>query len=348
MTAQPAHAVVSVIVPCRNEAGYIGACLDSVLASEYPADMMEVLVVDGRSDDGTRAVLDEYARRDPRIRILDNARRTTAVALNIGIRAARGPILVRLDAHVVYPANYIGELVGALETSGADNVGAVIDTLPANDSTIARAIAAAISHPFGVGNAYFRIGVQEPRWVDTVPFFCCRRELFDRVGCFDEELLGSEDDEFNGRVVLRGGRHLLLPGVVSKYYARDSLRKVARMYYQYGYFKPVAARKLGRVLTGRQLVPPAFVLALGGSAILGLWLQPARLLSAAVVAVYLCAVGAFAIAGARRRTVRDVGALALVFAVIHCSYGFGFLRQLARFALPASRRPQPAEVPLSR
>lgn len=340
--------LVSVIVPCRNEAGYIGACLDSVLGGEYPAEAMEVLIVDGRSDDGTRAILDDYARRHARIRVVDNARRTTAVALNLGIGAARGDILVRLDAHVVYPPNYIGELVRALEESGADNVGAVIDTLPANESTIARAIATAISHPFGVGNAYFRIGVPEPRWVDTVPFFCCHRSLFERVGYFDEELLGSEDDEFNGRVVLRGGRHLLLPGVVSKYYARDSLRKVARMYYQYGYFKPVAARKLGRVLTGRQLVPPAFVLSLGASALLGIFLQPARYLAAAIAAVYLGAVGAFAVAGARRRRIQDVAALALVFAVIHCAYGFGFLRQLARLALPASHRPHPVEVPLSR
>ncbi|PYP29448.1 MAG: hypothetical protein DMD55_01410, partial [Gemmatimonadetes bacterium] len=153
-TAARRFAVVSVIVPCRNEERYIARCLDSILASDYPRERLEVLVVDGQSDDRTRAILDDYVSRQPIIRVLDNPRRIQPVALNIGIRASRGEILLRMDAHVVYPPNYISELVAALERTGADSVGGVLITVPGNQTPIGRAIAIAMSHPFGVGNAY--------------------------------------------------------------------------------------------------------------------------------------------------------------------------------------------------
>src|SRR5439155_1441239 len=253
----------------------------------YPSilqGLREVLVLDDQSDDRTRAILDDYVSRQPIIRVLDNPRRIQPVALNIGIRASRGEILLRMDAHVVYPPNYISELVAALERTGADSVGGVLITVPGNQTLIGRAIAIAMSHPFGVGNAYFRIGVRQPRWVDTIAFFCCRRETFERVGLFDEQLARDEDSEFNARLIKRGGRILLSPNVVSHYFARDSLSQVARMYYQYGYSKPLVARKVGAVMTARQLVPPAFVLLLAATAALSPWVGLAGLLLGATAA----------------------------------------------------------------
>ena len=181
--------LVSVIVPSRNEAHRIGPCLESILGNDYPSDRLEILVVDGMSDDGTRTVVESFGARFPQLRLVSNDRKITPAALNLGIAAAQGSVIVRMDAHVEYPRDYISALVALLEESGADNVGGVCRTLPANDSPIARAVALGMSHPLGVGNSHFRIGTSENRWVDTVPFGCYRREVFDRIGTFDEELV---------------------------------------------------------------------------------------------------------------------------------------------------------------
>src|SRR5438445_576499 len=208
---------VSIVVPCRNEAQYVRSLLDSILANEYPRDRLEVLIVDGMSDDGTRSVIWSYSRRHPVIQLLDNPNRTTPCALNLGISRARGTIIMRMDAHAEYPPNYIADLVAWLERTGADNVGGACLTLPADATATARAIAAALAHPFGIGNARFRLGTDEPRDVDTVPFGCFRRDVFERVGLFDEELVRNQDDEFNFRLLRAGGRVLLVPGAVCRY-----------------------------------------------------------------------------------------------------------------------------------
>src|SRR5688572_7628844 len=197
---------VTVILPCRNEARYIGPCLDSILAGAYPADLLEILVVDGHSTDETRALVKDYAARHPQVRLLDNPARIVPTALNIGIRAATGDVIARMDAHVIYPPEYLPRLVAALEESGADNVGGCVITLPADGTATAQAIAIALGQPFGVGNSHFRIGSPKARFVDTVPFGCFRRELFNRVGMFDEELVRNQDDEFNARIISRGGK----------------------------------------------------------------------------------------------------------------------------------------------
>jgi glycosyltransferase involved in cell wall biosynthesis len=340
---------VTVIVPTREEERYIAATLDSILATAYPADRLEVLVVDGRSRDRTPAVVREYAARHPAVVLLDNPKRTAPAALNIGIRAARGDIIVRMDAHVFYPTDYLPRAVAALLETRADNVGGVIVTRPGADTPMGRAIALGLSHPFGVGNSYFRIGTAERRWVDTVPFGCFRRSLFAHVGLFDEELVRNQDDEFNFRIRRRGGRVLLLPDLVAYYYARPSLRHVARMYFQYGYFKPLVARKLGRIMTARQLVPAAFLLTLAAAAVLTPWFTWAAVGGGAVVAAYALAVGACAVAAATRHGARCGLALGAVVAVLHASYGFGFLRGVVDHVLRRGRgRPDPATLAPSR
>jgi GT2 family glycosyltransferase len=340
--------LVSVIVPCRNEEHYIAQCLDSIVATTYPTERLEVLVADGRSDDRTREIAWSYAARYPWSRVLDNPGRTAPIALNVGIRDARGDLIVRMDAHAVYPPDYLAQLVAALQETGADNVGGRLVTLPADASAMARGISLALSHPFGVGNAYFRIGARSRRWVDTVPFGCFRREVFSRVGMFDEELVRNQDDEFNFRLVHRGGRVLLDPAIVAYYYARASLRQVARMYYQYGYFKPLVARKVGRVMTGRQLVPPAFVASLGttGAATLA---EPA---AAPVFALLLASYGAALLGGTAHAAygagVRCGLAVLAAFATVHASYGFGFLRGLWDLSVGRRRSGAGADTVLSR
>ncbi len=347
MTA-PSTPFVSVVVPCLNEERYIAACLDSILASTYPHDRLEVLVVDGMSGDRTRPLVAEYAERHPAVRLIDNPKHITPAALNVGIRAARGDVIVRMDAHVVYPPDYIPRSVAALEQTGADNVGPVIVTRPADTTAIARAIAVALSHPFGVGNSRFRIGSRERRWVDTVAFGCFHIGIFDRVGMFDEELPRNQDDEFNFRLAKHGGRVLLEPGVVAYYYARGSVRQVARMWYQYGYFKPLVAKKVGRVMNVRQLVPACFLVALAGTAALSPWLTVARVAFGAMVGAYAALALGCGLGVARKQGLACALALPLTFLMIHTSYGFGFLRGVAHHVLGLGKRPDHTSLALSR
>ena len=325
MSSQPR---LTVIVPCRNEARYIGACLDSILATAYPLDRLEILVVDGQSTDGTAKIVADYAAKNPLVRLFNNPQRVVPTGLNIGIRAAQGEIIARMDAHVVYPPEYLPRLVQGLQENHVDNVGGCMINLPADGTATAQAIAIALGHPFGVGNARFRIGAKKPVLVDTVPFGCYRRDVFTRIGMFDEEMVRNQDDEFNNRLIKGGGRVMLLPDVVCYYYARGSFSKLARMYYQYGAFKPLAARKAGRIMTLRQLVPAGFVTVLAASLVTSLFWRPAAIGAAAIAGTYLLGVLACAARVAKSHGFRCAVAIAGVFPVVHFSYGIGFLRGL--------------------
>lgn len=317
---------VSVILPCRNEVRAIGSCLESIVESEYPKEHLEVLVVDGRSDDGTREIVNKFCANFPWMRLLDNNRGITPAALNIGITSARGRIVIRMDAHSRYPPDYILKLVDWMERSKADNVGGICMTRPANQTPKAQAIAIGLSHPWGVGNSHFRTGVSAPKWVDTVPFGCFRREVFEKIGLFDERLLRNQDDEFNHRLIKSGGRILLVPEIVSYYTTRDSLGKLWMMYYQYGYFKPLAARTIGAVMTIRQLVPSAFVMALVLTATLAPWSNLMALLLGLITMSYGVLDLCMGVAVAVKRGLRCGVWSTVVFPVLHLSYGIGYLK----------------------
>lgn len=329
--------LVSVIIPCRDEGGHIADCLDSLVAQDWPRDRMEVFVVDGMSTDGTREVVARYAAQHPWIHLVDNPQRVTPVALNTGIRRAQGEIICRMDVHCRYPHDYLSSLVAELTRSGADNVGGVCRTLPAADAPMPRAIAVALAHPLAVGNAHFRIGASEPRWVDTVPFGCYRRSVFDRIGLFDEELVRNQDDEFNHRLLRSGGRILLVPSVVIDYFARATLSQLGRMMYQYGLFKPLAARKLGGATTVRQLVPPAFVAALGAT----LALSPVSVVMRALFLLIVMAYAMVLLLVTVRQIPGDGAAVALrllaAIPTIHLAYGAGYLWGIWEFVIRARR-----------
>jgi GT2 family glycosyltransferase len=322
----PSTPFVSILVPCRNEEQHLASCLDSIRATSYPADRFEIFVLDGLSDDRTREIAAAAAASDSRIKVLDNPGRTAPAALNIGIGHARGEVIVRMDSHAWYPTDYVPRLVAALQETGADNVGGILVTMPAEDTPTAHAVALVMSHPLGVGNAYFRIGTTERRWVDTVPFGCFRREVFARVGLFDVELPRNQDDEFNFRLQRHGGRVLLEPGVRASYFARRKLRHLRRMFYQYGFFKPLVARKVGRIMTVRQLVPAAFVLSLAAAAALAPWWPPARWVGLGIVASYITVVLAAALPRIRTHGWRCTLLLIAAFPLVHVSYGVGFIR----------------------
>lgn len=216
---------VSIIIPCRNEEKFIGQCLDSIIANDYPKNRLEILVVDGMSEDRTREILDKYEREYSFIKILNNPKKITPVALNLGIKQAKGEIIMRADAHTTYEKDYVSKCLKYLDEYRADNVGGLWITVSRDDTFVGKAIALTLSHPFGAGNAYYRIGSsKEPRWVDTVPFGCYRKEIFKKIGPYNENLMRSQDMEFNLRLKKAGGKILLVPDIVSYYYPKSNLK----------------------------------------------------------------------------------------------------------------------------
>jgi succinoglycan biosynthesis protein ExoA len=313
---------VSVIVPVRNEERYVGECLTCLAGQDYPPDRFEVLVVDGRSTDRSREVAEPFLRNGAMdVRLLDNPDKTTARALNIGIKEARGELIARVDAHAAPAHDFLSESVAALRASGADAVGGPIRSV--GRGLVGEAIALAMSFPFGIGNAAFRYSERE-QYTDTVPFPTYRRDVFERVGLF-EDIAAGEDDEFHLRLGERGGRLLLTPRIGVVYHPRSSISGLVRQYFGYGRAKARVLSLHPGSTRLRQLVPPAFVAALGLTGLLAL-------LRGAFARPFLLVAGAYAAASliaslvlARREGWRYMVLLPLVFACLHVSYGLGFL-----------------------
>lgn len=320
---------VSLICPIYNEEKHIEKCVESLLAQDYPRDRMEILFVDGMSADRTREILDAFQAKYAFIRMFDNPGRTAPYALNIGIGVSQGEVVMRVDAHSAYPPDYVSRLAESLIRLGADNVGGLWNTLPAADTPVCRAIAVASSHVFGVGLSVHKVGADKVRQVDTVPFGCFRREVFDRVGLFDTELTRNQDDEFNGRIIKNGGRIYLIPSVRIDYTARDTIGKAARMYYQYGLFKPLVNKKLGAPATLRQFFPALFVLGIVAGAVWSVFSPIILWIYLGVWSLYLLFGVSFGVREAGRlKDWRLVFSLPCVFFVIHTAYGLGYWKGL--------------------
>lgn len=328
---------VSVVIPMRNEGEHIRPCLEAVLAQDYPAERTEIFVVDGRSDDNSREVVERYTRRHPHLQLLDNPRQNTPAALNVGIRQARGKYVVRIDAHTRVAADYVRQCVALLEASGAANVGGQMR--PVGQTYMGQAAALSTTSRFGVGDAKFHYSEQE-QYVDTVYMGAFRREIFDRVGLFDEELVRNQDYELNVRIRKAGGKILLSPKIVSYYTPRSSLPALWRQYFQYGFWKVRTLQKHPGSLRWRQAIPPLFVLAFFGSLLLGIFWTPARPLFLFVAGCYLLANLIASIIAASRGGWRYLPALPAIFAAIHFAWGLGFLYGLARWSL---LKPPPSE-----
>lgn len=309
---------VSVIIPARNEEKFLARCLDSVYAQTVPP--LEVILADGMSEDQTREIAGEYAEKYGNLIVLDNPEKIAPTALNRAIRLSKGEAIARVDAHCLLEPDYLEECLSALERSGADNVGGPMRA--EGIGTIPEAIALATSSPFGVGNALFHYATDE-RWVDTVYLGCYRREVFEKIGCFDEELVRNQDDELNFRLTQSGGKILLSPRIRSTYYNRASLRKLFSQYFQYGFWKVRVIQKHGRPASWRHLVPGAFVLALLASLLALPW---SFLPFAFLWGAYLPAASFFA----ARLSWKKLPLLVLIFFILHVSYGAGFLSGLGR------------------
>lgn len=317
-------------MPIRNEADFIERSLGAVLAQDYPRDCFEVLIADGMSTDSTREIIRRVAGDYPEIslHILDNPRQIVPTGFNAALAQARGEVIVRVDGHTIIVPDYLRECALALERSGADNVGGKMNAVGA--SPFGQAVALATSSPFGVGGALFHYSDQE-ELVDTVYMGAWRREVFERLGFFDEELVRNQDDEFNYRLRAAEGKILLSPAIRSKYFNRSSIRALWRQYYQYGFYKVRVLQKHPAQMQPRQFVPPLFALGLLLGAMLAPLSKPLRRLWTAGLAAYGLANVAASVKLARANGWQHFKRLPLVFFILHFSYGLGFLAGLVHF-----------------
>jgi glycosyltransferase involved in cell wall biosynthesis len=326
----PASIAVTVVIPCRNEARNIESCLRGVLAFESPPGGFEVVVADGMSDDGTRAIIARLAAKDPRLRMVDNAKRTTPCGLNTAIRCARGEIIARVDAHTVYAPDYLCQCVEVMRETGADDVGGPALTLAT--SYIQRAVAAAYHSRFAVGNSPFHRAAYEGP-ADTTVYGCYTKARLLDLGLFDEELVRNQDDELNLRLLRARGRIWQSPRIRSWYRPRGSLVDLFRQYGQYGYWKVRVIQKHRTPASWRHVVPGTFAALLLLAAILSLCVPHAWVGLALLVGVYLLGAGAAAFITAASAGWELLPVLPLVFACYHLGYGFGFLAGVWDFVL---------------
>ncbi len=322
-------AFVSVIMPVRNEAAFIERSIASVLAQTYPHCLMEVVVADGMSTDATRTIIERLGKdSEIPVYVVDNPKFVAPSGLNRALEKSRGDIIVRVDGHCEIDPEYVSNCVGLLRSGKADGVGGPIETI--GEGLAARAIALAMSSKFGVGGSAFRTVENQEMYTDTVAFPGYTREILEKAGPFNEELVRNQDDEYNYRIRKMGGRILLSPTIRSRYYTRSTFKSLWRQYFQYGYWKVRVLQLHPRQMSFRQFVPFLFVMSLIATAGLASFSSFGRWAFVAVTALYLMA-NLAASALTAKFDLRVIPLLSLSYLILHVSYGLGSLAGLAAF-----------------
>ena len=316
--------MLSVICPIYNEEKYIAQFLDSLLQQDYPKDDLEILLVDGMSKDRTREIVAEYTAKYPFIRLIDNPEKIVPYAMNRGIEEARGDVIMRLDAHASYQPDYFSVLVKGLKRLGADNVGTVCKTDVLNKTPKTLAIREVLGNKFGVGNSTFRTGINREQEVDTVPFGCWRREVFEKYGKYDVRLVRNQDIELNKRIKRGGGKIYILPDTYCTYLARETWKALAKNNYGNGKWNilTVFYTKMFSSLSIRHFIPLLFVLSLIVPTLLALIWWKFIIISILSLFAYTCLVSAVSIKLSRQKGL-NFFYLVITFFVLHLSYGWG-------------------------
>lgn len=324
--------MLSVICPIYNEEKYIRQFLDSLLQQDYPKDDLEILLVDGMSKDRTREIVTEYTSRYPFLRLVENPDRIAPCAMNRGIEEAKGDILMRLDAHASYQPDYFTVLVNGLRRLHADNVGTVCKTDVLNKTPKTLAIREVLGNKFGVGNSTFRTGIDHEQEVETVPFGCWPRKVFEKYGKYDVRLVRNQDIELNKRIIRGGGKIYILPDTYCIYLARETWHALAKNNYGNGKWNilTVYYTKLFSSLSLRHFVPLIFVLSLVVPLLLSLIWRPFELVSAASLLVYT---GLLSVVSVKLAIQKNLNFFCLLFTffVLHLSYGWGSLMGILKF-----------------
>lgn len=318
---------VSIVIPCYNENDFIIRCLESISKQSYPKELISTFVCDGNSTDGTKELVRSYASRNTGFQLLINEHKTTPYALNLGIKNSTSDIVIILGAHSELDVDFVRTSVETFKVN--ENimcVGGVLENVYANDTS--RIIGYAMSSPFGVGNAHFRTGTKSG-YVDTVAFGAYKKEIFEKVGLFNEDLIRNQDDEFNYRITAAGYKIYLNPDIKCKYFVRASYEKLFRQYFQYGYWKVYVNRLHKTVTTVRQLIPAMFVLYL-------LVLPFTRFINIDLcgylsVFLFLYILAAIVFATTKHMNFVVILKIMATFFILHFSYGTGYLRGVIDF-----------------
>ncbi|MFH1684335.1 MAG: glycosyltransferase family 2 protein [Candidatus Margulisiibacteriota bacterium] len=316
---------VSVIIPARNEEKHIAECLDSLFAQDYPKDRFEIIVIDGMSTDRTRAIVGDY----PGVRLLDNPNKIAPAGTNIGIKASKGEIIVRIDAHAKVEKDFISQSVKYLRQTGADCVGGPITTL--GKGYLGQAISYVLSSPFGTGSK-FRYS-NKPGYVDTVPFGAYRKEAFDRFGLFDESIPRSEDLEFNHRIIKAGGKIFMTPDIKSYYYCRSTVGGMIRQNFLNGVDVVKAIKKDRSSISIRHLIPFFFISGLTMSLLFAFISSFGLFLFFAIFLIYSIANLFFSIGIVLKHKWKYFPVLLVLFFCLHLSYAAGTILGLFRLML---------------
>ena len=328
------HPRVTIAMPAYNEERYIEACIASVQAQDYPRDLIEIVIADGRSTDRTREILARLADADPRIRVIDNPARLQAAGLGQIVKQATGDVLVRMDVHCEYAPDYVRKCVETLDNTGADNVGGAQRAKA--KTFFQRALCAALTSPLGVGGAKYRSADAEG-FVDTVFLGAFRRRVFETVGLWDPGAITNEDAELNQRILDSGGQIYLSRDIVVHYFPRDSFKTLAKQYYKYGRGRARTLLKLGSFPNLRPLAP--FAMVVGATALVAL--PPLWPVAPAAFAAYALATGAEAVRVAGKLGPAAVPLAWAMFPVLHISHGIGFAAGLLQY----SRKPDWPDEP---
>ncbi|HOX57012.1 MAG TPA: glycosyltransferase family 2 protein [Candidatus Paceibacterota bacterium] len=326
----PTQPFVSIVLPCRNEAGHIEPCIQSILAQDPPEGGMEIIAADGMSTDGTREYLEGAAQQHPQLRVLNNPGRIVSTGLNAAIRAARGEIIVRMDAHTTYAPDYVKQCIAVLQETGADNVGGPMRSQAR--TFMEKAIRAVFHSAWAVGGARSHLPHFEG-YVDTVIYGCWKKDVFERVGLFDEDLVRNQDDEHNLRIRRAGGKVYQSPRIQSWYRVRGSLSALFHQYMQYGYWKVLVIRKHHAPASFRHVVPGAFLGTLVLAAVLSVFWAPALWAVAGLSLSYVLAALGLSLIIAARSQWGCLPVLPIVIWCFHFGYGYGFLHGILDFVV---------------
>lgn len=320
--------LVSIIVLCRNEEKYISSCLDSIIANNYPKDKLEVLVVDGMSEDGTRKIVEKYEKENSFIRMVNNFKKHIPFASNEGIKNSNGVLVMRMSAHAMYEKEYIRKCVDASQKYDADNIVGVWKILPRGNGLSEKASALALSSSFGVGKAKYRTRLSDKKkveYVDTGAYGCYKKSVFKKVGLFNENLIRGEDMEFNLRLKKAGGKTILVPDAIVYYYARTDFKSFSKHNFINGVWA-ILPFKYSTVLpvSSRHLIPLAFVLSLIISAGLIYFLPVMLWLFIVIFSFYSLINIYFSVRIAiQKNNLGYLFLMPLTFASLHLCYGLG-------------------------
>jgi succinoglycan biosynthesis protein ExoA len=322
--------IVSLLVAMRNEAARIEECVHSILNQDYPQEKIEVFILDGQSDDNSRKIVEKAIDGKRNCHLIENPKRIQSAAWNLGVQLSHGDVIAIVSGHSKLSSNYVSKAIETLLRTNADLVGGTVRAT--SSEYIGETIALATSSPFGVGNANFRY-TEEERETDTVFMGFCWRAAYEKIGGFDEELVRNQDDEFSYRLRKAGGRIICNPKIISHYSNRATLHSLWVQYYQYGYYKVRVLQKHPRQMSLRQYIPPAFVVSLFVSTLLLFFPFPSFILhpSSFIPACYLLANLSASIYTAAKQDWKFLPLLPLVFAILHLSYGLGFVDGLVKF-----------------